>query len=430
MKKNLLFLLAFAIVAVVSSCSKDEEKEKFSKEPYANTTDEQNKAAIEQAGTDAIAKVEDMRNTTEMKAVGNMMKLISENPMTPSVKSSLVLEPFAAMNQFESGAISSKGLMGRLNSLKTTPEFEDNWAKIEGTWDWTGYGWTRADNEGFVVINFPKDSVDQANSATVMVAKPTFYEGDLGGVNLTDSLIPTSFSASLSIDGEELISFDYTGAFSDAPSIDVEASLTVAGFTLRGLVEANTSRINILQEFKYLSEMIYSVGYEMTGNFTDESIARLDADEVKISDIGGVLSFVKSHVQIFNIKLAADFDVATGTSAAQSIIDRIEADREITEEEEKAYMNEIIAAVNENVFIRILYANTNTMIAYAEAYFDNEIDEPNVRFVFGDGTKMDADLYMEENFSDLVEDLFALLDEISAVFGFNEVDEVEVIHEY
>lgn len=427
MKKNLLFLLAFAIVAVVSSCKKDEDP-KFNKEPYASKTDAENKAAIEQAGEDALAKLEELKETEEMEAVSSLM-LKMDDPSAPSLKSSMVMKPFASLANFKAGKINSTKLSYSITNLKTSAEFEADWAEVEGTWDWMGFYWERNPNPGKVVINFPKDSLDTENSATLEINKPTFYEGYVSDPS-TEEMLPETFSASLSIDGTEVITFDFTGAYSNAPSVDVEATLNVAGFELYGSVEANTSRIAALQTFTYEPEnlTIYSVGYEMTGNFSEENVENVqeDLDENgNISAIGRVFSYVKAHIQIFNIKLAADVDVAGGASAAQNLMNKYEDSELETEEEYEAFINDVLGAINGNVFLRILYADTNTMIAYAEAYYDREIEEPSVQFVFGDGSKVDAAIYMEENFEDMVADLEDFINEIEADFALDIDDDYE-----
>lgn len=428
MKKNLLYVLAFALIAVVSSCKKEEDP-KFNKEPYASTTDAQNKAAIEQAGEDALAKLEDLKDTEEMEAVSSLMLKMDVDPISDGYKSSMVMKPFVSMANFKAGKINSSKLTYSMANLKTSAEFEADWAEVEGTWDWTGYGWTRETNPGKVVINFPKDSLDTENSATLEIIKPTFYEGYVSDPS-TEEMLPESFSASLSIDGTEVITFDFTGTYSDAPSVDVEATLNVAGFELYGSVEANTSRVAALQTFTYEPEglTIYSVGYEMTGNFSEENVANVQEDleeNGNVSAIGRVFSFVKAHVQIFNIKLAADIDIAGGANAAQNIINKYEDEEIETEEEYEAFINDILGAINGNVFLRILYADTNTMIAYAEAYYDREIEEPSVQFVFGDGSKIDADVYMEENFADMVADLEDFINEIEEDFALDIDDDYE-----
>jgi len=99
-----------------------------------------------------------------------------------------------------------------------------------------------------------------------------------------------------------------------------------------------------------------------------------------------------------------------------------------------------VEAINQNVSLSLRYAESNEIIALVEAYPVSEeytyqeywyngewhetpitVTETNycfdMRFVFADGSKVDAETYFGEGFEDVIDEFEAYLDELENTYG-------------
>ena len=86
-------------------------------------------------------------------------------------------------------------------------------------------------------------------------------------------------------------------------------------------------------------------------------------------------------------------------------------------------VNELVDAINDHAQLVVVIADGNEMIARAEAfaYYDDEWDEwyPELRFVFADGSNVDAETYFQTGFSDLVAQINDMIDEFNQEYDIN-----------
>jgi len=93
--------------------------------------------------------------------------------------------------------------------------------------------------------------------------------------------------------------------------------------------------------------------------------------------------------------------------------------RELEENEtmdEEEIIDALVEELNKNVQLVVVYNDENKKIADAEAYAYEDGDEyyPMIRFVYADGSKVDATTYANEQLDDFIDELNAFILEINA----------------
>ena len=96
----------------------------------------------------------------------------------------------------------------------------------------------------------------------------------------------------------------------------------------------------------------------------------------------------------------------------------------MTEEE---YTQAIVDAINANARLIVIYRDSNTKIAEAEAYLESYYDsytetteyEPAMRFVYADGSKVDVETYVNSELDNFYNSVNDFIDKLNAEYDLN-----------
>jgi len=86
---------------------------------------------------------------------------------------------------------------------------------------------------------------------------------------------------------------------------------------------------------------------------------------------------------------------------------------------EEEISDEFVDILNENAQLVVVYYDDNKKIADAEAYtYDDEGDYyPMIRFIYSDGSKVDAITYIQDELDNFIDELNDMINEINADYG-------------
>jgi hypothetical protein len=125
-----------------------------------------------------------------------------------------------------------------------------------------------------------------------------------------------------------------------------------------------------------------------------------------------------------NIKVIGQVNINALVTKEKELWDQYEKET-ITQKE---YAEQLADAINANAKLAVIYVDSNTKIADAEAYAykDDYWNEwyTDLRFVFADGSKSDAATYFGEGFGDFFTSLNNFVDEINQEYDVN-IDHVD-----
>ena len=139
-------------------------------------------------------------------------------------------------------------------------------------------------------------------------------------------------------------------------------------------------------------------------------------------DLGNIINTANARFQIMNIAVEGTINVK-GVWDANNEIYANEDDYDFDWGKADSLM---VIAFNDNIDIKLMYADTKQTIATVEAYLYSE--DYNVggetwtekymdmRFVFPDNSKVDAETYFNEGFEDFVDELNIFIDDLNAKY--------------
>lgn len=112
---------------------------------------------------------------------------------------------------------------------------------------------------------------------------------------------------------------------------------------------------------------------------------------------------------------------------------RIIEDRDAETEAESIQMDEDIAAeINKYINVRAINSDSNSKIAEIEAYVVIESNDwgdtwswINFRFVFGDGSAIDAETYFNEGFENFISEINSLITDLNNQYDDIDLDPID-----
>lgn len=131
---------------------------------------------------------------------------------------------------------------------------------------------------------------------------------------------------------------------------------------------------------------------------------------------------------MFNILIRGEIDVK---GLADQV--RIIEDRDAETEAESIQMDEDIAAeINKYINVRAINSDSNSKIAEIEAYVVIESNDwgdtwswINFRFVFGDGSAIDAETYFNEGFENFISEINSLITDLNNQYDDIDLDPID-----
>ncbi|MCF8378909.1 MAG: hypothetical protein K9H49_04980 [Bacteroidales bacterium] len=453
--KKLILLLTISSLFLVA-CKKDKDE---NPEPFSQLTVEQNKEVIEIAGIEMVNTMDDMKDLDAIEVCVNLAETLDSADPTaskPGKKSKLAYTVDAiagiASDDYEFNAFFNDMKYGV--EIEDPESIQDLWEEIVGTYTWNSemQDWDYSENSSEVVLLFPAMDNSTSNDGKlriygymgVFMNNPLDdeYSGDLPtdiafeisvnntvlvtytfGVNYNEEGIPSALASDLSIppfkwevdmtNNDTDVTLNYK--FTHNNEIVLEVGGGAKGLFTQANVDANTV---LVTDTYYYYDWVYN---PMTGYYEEVLVEGIDEwEEVEFEEI---INSSEAHFQMFNILINGEVNI-------KALVDqiRIIEDAETEDWTDADYTKEtedIVVEINKNINLRVINADDNSKIAEIEAYVVTETNSwgedswIDFRFVFSDGSTIDAETYFDEGFENFVDEINALIADINAEYDAN-----------
>ncbi len=443
MKKRNLFILVALLGVLLTGCKEDEDKnqgETGGGDPfeagYSENTVEENKTKLEDSGIEMVGELNQLKDAEAIDVMVNFSEnaggLENEPQVTEIAKVLGLIE-----NLNESGA--ATGLTGELKSVSEEPNsFSELWTEVVGRYSWNPAteDWEKTDLADAVVLEFPGKDGDNSNTANITIdgfsamklVDPVidFEEEDI------DPELLTGLKVSLKYNDKELASYNYAGSFEEngmPKSFETELKIDDFSWSVK-MNHKPHSEAGFTGSFKHNDKVLTEGHMDAEGNWDIDNI-EANMEEYKefmyIHPFTGdsifnewtetvmeeILFKGNAYIQLMNIKVAGMIDIKALTPIARELGEKYD-------DEKEQYYTELAKAMNENARLVVVYADNNQMIAEAELfpvkysdYWDTYWDL-DVRFIFADESKVDAETYFGEGFSELIDEVNKFIKDINA----------------
>lgn len=437
-KKNLILIL-FGVVVAFSSCKKESDKDPIDaalEAEYNDASADDNKANIESNGIDFSDEMKDMKDLDAIQIAINLGSMMGKDDiMSKSSAMNKGMTPIKILSSIGKKTTSSMTISDGLKSASEDPEnLEEAWDMIVGTYEYnfTTEEFDKTEEGGDeVIVEFPGLETDKTNTAELKindfeyfeVTKP-IYSGDEEDISLVGQQLPTSIHTQLSYKGDVLFTWDFSASYeSNGIPTSLNSVLTVEPYSISvTLTHDPYSNATSKFSFKNESKILLETYAAMNGDWSEENIEDFDEDDAEFENI---INNANAYFQVLNIKVAGKVDFKTIVPAIRDLEEKL-SDEDITQKE---YAKGMVEIINDNAKLVVVTADDNKMIAKAEVYtyYDDEDNywAPAVNFVFGDGSKIDAETYIASD--DYKEDFGGLIDEINDMIDeFNSENDTDI----
>jgi hypothetical protein len=464
-------LMALAIFAM--SCNKNETEDVN----YSSLPVEQHKTNIENTGQEMFDEMQAMEQEPAMQVNINLASLINTaDPFEAAgvnLKKAQLEQTIAFAPIFATANYSETGMSGILKSMQYNPtedpeSIQEAYDMLIGVyaWDFELEDWTYTETGDKIVFQFPSEETGTTNNASYTIQ----YEGYTGTnpIEDYDGDIPQMVSAELIVDNASLSSLLAEMAYtSEGYPTSIEVTFTLGAFEWY-MMASNTNNAAFTTEysFKHSDTILLKLKLDASGNWTKENIEDNFVEETRYYldyydevsqqwiwqevtendewnytetetefNIHKIITDGNASFQIMNLKVAGAIDLENFGNKMIEIDDTYDWD---TQEEQ--IIDEQVAAINQYVSLSLRYAESDEVIAVVEAYPVSEsysyesyyyngtwnetpmtVTETDywfdMRFVFSDGSKVDAASYFDDVFEDLIADLEDYMDDLEDTYG-------------
>jgi hypothetical protein len=450
MLKKRLFLAILVFAVIITACNKKDENTDPFTAPYNGATVEQNKTALEDNGVQFVDQLSQLKDAQAIDVLINLSAISGNGVISNNSVSKKALAPIKGLSTIQE----SKGLKKLLRaSMATDPEnLSSAWDSIVGkyTYDTTTQEFVKTPLDNKVIILFPGLAEDKTNTASITIdsfAYTTLVDPVFINYDSTLTQLPTRLRVRLAYSGTGIASWDYAASFqTDGIPLSCSSALKVDEFSLSASLSHDPySKGAITFSFKHSDQIILETHAEAQGNWTQTNI---DSNTVPQSDTSynlewnyltqeydsvmyideytrfyfeNVIKNANAYIQLMNVKVAGEIDFNKFIPIVRNLEDSSDY---YTEHQ---FVASIVKALNMNSKLVVVAADNSTMIAIAEAYaYPDEYNDWRVgmRFVFEDGSKVDAGTYFGEGFDAFFEALNNLIADINDEHDIN----IDYIH--
>jgi hypothetical protein len=432
MRLRNLLIIGFLAGIILASCNKNEDETQSDpfKTSYSELSDEENKANLETAGLDMVDNIEELESSEAVEVLESFAKM-EKNPFDGNDGTPVS----SVINLLGSGEFSVEDIAIDMKSTVEEPNsISDIWNELVGKYVWNNQkdDWDKEDLSDAIVIEFPGMENEETNTAVITVNNFSVQELTEPGFEIDpeiDPELPTSLHVDLKYKGTQLLTYDMSGAYmSDGTPTDLDMTLTIADFSfILDLSHSPYTSLSYTFTFKQSDTKLAEKHFEAKGNWDPENIENnlVEHEEFMYIDyysgdsifdyytepiIENIVHNGNAYVQVLNIKVAAQVDI-------EKLAPKIKAlDEQYNDIYGEDYYTNMAQAINENALFVVIYVDDNTKIAAAEAYpyYDSEWEEWDLdfRFVFADGSKVDAETYFEEGFDAFFDELESFMQKL------------------
>ena len=439
MKKSFL-LISLAALMFLFSCKKDEETDPF-KVDYTQETVEQSKANVEQNAVDMVDQLDDLASAQGIKVLMHLNELQSAQPVK-SLPEGTILEPLSMM--------SSLGNKNNINKVfegmkSVSAQFEEDPLAISALFDSLAGKYTYNFETGEfdesaladkIVFEFPGLEGDVTNTATITVDNFTVAEITNPIEQWPSGLapeLPASVRIALTYNGISLAGATFDAAYkSDGMPTSVKVELYIDDFTLTmKVVHDPYTSASYTSTLKLNDDILFEVYMAAEGDWSADNIDA-SIEEVEYTDDYGtwtdtqthieeIIKNANAHVILMNLKVLGKVNMKVLGDTIWSLDER----RDLISEEQ--YTQAVADAINANAELIVIYRDSNTKIAEAEAYVESYFDDYDqeyeyyvaMRFVYADGSKVDVETYVNNELDNFYTTMNDFIDKLNTEYDLD-----------
>jgi hypothetical protein len=244
-------------------------------------------------------------------------------------------------------------------------------------------------------------------------------------------------SFDIKVDGTTGLTYQFTGTYNDqgVPS-NITSTLTIGTFEFKSVFNYSTAASDVDFSIKHAATTIIDVGGGVGGNFDktnienayhyeyDTAYSYYDSylqkevyiiDTNKVVDPEKILYNANAHFQLMNIKIAGQVDFKDLYTKMKAL-----------DQQNSDVDDQRIALINKDMVLIVVYADQNTMIAQAQAYMKETVDDYgysskslDFKMVFADKSQNSLDVYFKEGFNGMFDEMDSFISELNDKYGWS-----------
>lgn len=446
MKTHLAILGSLLMISFIA-CNKDkdgDETDPVFNAPFSDNTAEENKENLEQTGVDMMDEITQLEDVQAIEVIIEFIELMDSTLDEESAARQL-FEPLETLASVKTGDATPSDVLSAIKSTAEDPvSLPEEWEGIAARyrWNFEGGHFDSTGTAGMLIFEFPGLEGDETNTAVITVSNVTFYEIpdpiEAWPSEDLEAVLPSSLQIDLEYNGNSISSFNFNASYTnDGLPTSINSTLSVDEFSfMLSMNHSPYSSASITSSLKHNNNVLIEIHVAGNGDWSNDNIENNrvthydtnyimeydpiigwyetdeidyidDWDEVEVEEI---LNSGNAHLIVMNLKMAGKVNV----KSLGDIIRELEEDEELEDEEAT---EQLVEALNTHVTLVVVYKDTNEKIADLEFYklYDEEEEDyyMDVRFIFADGSKVDAETYFEEGFDDLVDALNDFITELN-----------------
>jgi hypothetical protein len=437
MKKSLLYV-GLAVLVLGNACKKDEESDPYSA-PYTTETVEESKTNVEQNAVALVDQLDAMSSSNGMKVMLHLYDLDSGNDVKSTLESP-VMAPLSMIRDLNASGISrvinqiksTTGMLER-DPISFTAVFDSLAGKYTYNFESGEFDMTELADK--VVIEFPGMEGDVTNTAVITAENFTVAEITEPGDNWPSGLeyeLPAGLKVTLDYNGDNLAGFTLSASYkADGMPTKIKTELYVDDFKLTTtVVHSPYTSASFTNTLTFKNDILLETYIAAEGDWSDENINNSEEETEYTDEWGYTWTDTDVHIEEI-VKNANAHVILMNLLVAGQVNSKVLGDSiwSIDEQESLSDLEEaqaIVDAINANVKLVVIYRDSNTKIAEAEAYvaeyddnFGETYYEPAMRFVYADGSKVDVETYVNSELDSFYSSLNDFIDSLNEEYGLS-----------
>jgi hypothetical protein len=427
MKKSFL-LISLAALMFLFSCKKDDSS--VFDVPYTDETPEQSKENVELNAIALVNQLDNLSSATGIEVMMHLNQLQSAPAPLKSTQSNPVLEPLSLI-----GSLNDKNSVSQVfNRMKVMEElmaedpmsFSALFDSIVGkyTYNFSTGEFDETELADQVVFEFPGKETDVTNTAVLTINNFTVQEIsdpiEQWPAEL-DTELPASLTIDLTYNGTSIAGAQFDASYqSNGMPTQVVVELFVDDFTFTTTaIHSPYSNASWRNTLKFNEDILLETYIAANGNWSEDNIANNDTENGTY--IENIINNANAHVIIMNLQVLGEVNIKGLGDGMRAL----EENQDISSEEE--YYQAMADIINANANLIVIYRDSNTKIAEAEAYVDTYYDSYSdvteyyldMRFVYADGSAVDVETYVDTELDNFYTSVNNFIDQLNAEYDLN-----------
>jgi len=379
-------LLSFFVAPALFmfSCKDDDDVKPSAEIPdkFSELSPEEHKGKLEENGLQLVEDFEGVKDLSAISALKHFFALRSLGEEGEFFGARLLNE-ISALDQNAGSTQIFSALRLREEEPESMKEsFEENIGVY--IWDFEYEGWVHEATGSAIVYKFPSGPDVEENDA--MLTIKDFNTVIQLGPDDEEEEFPTNLVVELKIDNAVVLQYSFNAKYAnEGMPTSVKSSLKMSPYQFAVELANDGKKANVDYSLTKDGKTLIALGASAKGVFIGEA----GGDEFT-----DVVHSAQAYFQALNIKIVGIIDVQ-----------KLAAELQSATSQEKA-----LAAYNNNIDLAVVYADSNTKLAEIEFYINGEEDIRG-RMVFGDESRTDVDVYFQDGFDNLIQEIQDIISE-------------------